>query len=784
MWKSYFLTAWRCLAKHKTYTAINVLGMSSGLACCIILLSFVDYRMSYDSQYPGSELVYSPQVNWVGDNGVGTSPYLHFSPQFKIQLQQQLPGIEKAAIRTETRVTLTVGDIHYVEWPYVTDQSFLEIFPLPYLEQSSSAPLALPGSVILTEKLAGKYFPDKPAIGQVLDSSVGLLTVTAVVTDIPENSHLKTFARQMFIASSTPALKEELFGRIYLLFANSAQADSARELFPQVAGPLPSPTSWFAKNNYRAANKKLIPLVGSLDEGSKTGVWMMSALAGLVLLLSCFNFVNLSTAGFSKRHREIGLRKALGANRANIAFQFLCETLLTMLLATTLAICLAELLMPWFKQGIGLHGISVRYSSWEFWRNLSGLALLTTILAGFYPAVLLSRSTPINALHGNNQRKGSEKLRFTLISLQFLITTVLITCSSLIFIHSQKTAEFDFGFNVERTLDANLTSINNNSVTAAQLKSAMLQHPDIESVSTNSYIHRIADPENFQLNGRAAFISPVLVDEDFDSHFQMSLVAGTSLSKRSLSAHSSIKPALVMLNDLPKLGIHTPESAIGQQLVSESGNVIELVGVVDAKCRLGISSPAGTQADLFVYAGTDAPLNFNVRYRPGTSASVRSHILQLALQMSPDALPEIGYPLALLEHQHAQHQSQAYAVGLVALLMILIAIAGLYASALFYSQRRTREIAVRKVHGASNGTLVKLLLTNFSKPVLIALLAGCPLSFLLANQIAQNFLNPPPVGLIAFVLVPAATLITAWAITVKTALQSVKAKPVDALGTE
>ena len=276
---------------------------------------------------------------------------------------------------------------------------------------------------------------------------------------------------------------------------------------------------------------------------------MMAGLAAVVLMTSCFNYINLSTASFSQRRREIGLRKSLGARRQDIFWQFICETLLITLCALMIAICMAELLLPWFKQVCQLTEVSISYTRGNLWLYLIALVIVTTALAGCYPAIKLSRSTPLISLHGNDQSGGGRRLRFALISVQFIVATALLSVCTIIYLLAEDFKEPDYGADIEHTYNAWFTPDEGLPPQFATIRQALQESPDIIDVST-----RLADnnpqPEELTLQGRTLLVQTPRITANFVDFYRLNIVAGYAPQEH----RGSSSAALIFTSDLASLG--------------------------------------------------------------------------------------------------------------------------------------------------------------------------------------------------------------------------------------
>ncbi|WIO73734.1 ABC transporter permease [Porticoccaceae bacterium LTM1] len=827
MFQSYFLTAFRNLIKHPLNNAINIFGLSLGLACCVTLLIFITYQLSFDKQFQDIDRVYILQTTIEFGNGNERTSSTIDKEKYE-QIKNALPGLELITSLSRGNITIQ-RELEFEETLHYTDNTFFNIFNLRFLEGSPVGALDKPNSVILTRSKAQKYFGKQPALGKQLPVSDGLLTVTGVIEDIPENSHLKSNDIGILAALSgkpEPRNANQFWNRSSLTtYVKMRQEISLDDMNRRLANATPEQVREEADRNAEqsprrrdfANMKQTLSAIkvrnshlqnvnisersirrGQTGSGDLFQNWYFIYIAGglalAVLVISCVNFINLTTARFTQRNREIGLRKVLGAGRNNIFVQFICETFVLTFLAVIVAFFLSLASLPWFEALVQIDLSNTSYASLEFFAGLVGLIAFTTILAGFYPSMVLSRVKPAAALSSGGSSNNKNRLRKILTIVQFGFSILLATTCITLYYQVNHLKNLDLGFELD-----NISIVPAQSWGRGRNQEESNNKRDIltKELLANQAIHSVSTPAlsfgaqtEYQFEDRdPVALNMVVADYQFFDHYQVDMLSGKSFSSRDKSYAVTVPPwggapqtsggVILTLSGMDKLGLGNSKELIGKKLVMQndqgepSGIELEILGVANAFPKVLEDSQIPLTADYIVLS--ESPLGMmSVRIRDGQWATGKEHIQSVIEKVLPNQANRIMYPKQLLDGLFTTMERALYSVGLFAVIAIVIAILGLYAMSSFVVERRTREIGIRKVLGSSIPKVTLLLLWDFSKPVLIALAFAAPVAYLGANQIIQHIAARIPLEFITFGVVPfmmmAISLLTVSSHTLKAAL--------------
>ncbi|MDM3872515.1 ABC transporter permease [Porticoccus sp. W117] len=831
MFYSYLLTALRSMVKNPLYSAINIFGLSVGLACCIVFLAFLTYQFSFDTQFDGYQRIYQVTQTRTFEGGREfTQPRI--SKADHDTLIANLPDIEQHTAMRRGQIRVDMPDAR-VETIAYADDSFFAIFNLPMVDKNPGPLLAQPNQAVISESFAKKYFGNQSPVGKTLTLENGALVITGLMKDVPANTHLASPGLQILVAisgaPSRPAAQTSYMS--YLKFEKGTQIE---ELNHQIAyltgkeksqgdsGTADSTTGASWNNNVKTG---LQPIYlshlasGALGTGGSSDlfqnwyfIYAFGGLAAGVLLISCFNFINLTTARFTQRNREIGLRKVMGASKGHILGQFFCEALLSTLLAIVVGFVIANMALPWFGQLIEIDLATVDYGTAFFYLCLAGLIIATTLFAGFYPGMVLSRVKPIAALSANTPAASKSQLRKILTVVQFSLSILLMTVCFTLYQQLNHLKNLDLGINLEnvalvgmgRGMGISLQKPGQQDTMEEQL----LAHPAIESVSLAPFSFGEIENEYLltQANANPISLTMMVTDKYFFDHYQTKLAAGVTFDPNKPSHKitigsststpgttvagggrqpSSSGAVILSQTGMDKLGISNPQAAIGNKLTLKDNSAIVLTVIGATKAFPKIMEdedktvPFG--ADLLVL-GDEKSLSgvLTARIQGSMMEEGKNHISQVTKRINGrrTGITFIEQELAGLFEVLARAMAS---VGIFAVLAIIVAIMGLYAMSTFTVERRTREIGIHKVMGCSRTRLTGLLAWDFCKPVFIALAIAIPLAYIAANQVIQHFAARIPLEWITFGLVPLITIAIALLTVSGHTIKAAQTNPVIAL---
>lgn len=794
MLRNYLLVALRALRRRPGTTALHVGGLAVGLACCFLAALYVHNELSYDRFHEGADRIYQPvEVRQFGGN---TVQILSTSADGVEALRTEVPGVEAVTVTAPESgiVRRPGGEGFESEDVLFADSLFFDLFTFPLVRGDAATALDAPNQTVLTEALARRLFGDADPIGQpvelersgwgVRDAEPLILTVTGIAVDPPGASSVRF---ELIVSGSTPVTS---YARTGARLANGgptfvrvrAAADSVdvMAILDRVAAAEAEGSGTSSAN----AGTRVVPLVERHLEttGQPLYLALFATVAGLVLLLACINYANLATAVALGRATEVGVRKAVGAGRGQLARQFLSEALLLACTAGALALGLVALALPAFNT---LFGKQLTLEAAPLWLGLAGLGLVgvTGLVAGLYPAAVLARFRPAVVLKGNRvQGRGGTRVRQSLVVIQFAVTAVLLVGTAVVSQQLRYAQQRDLGFDGDQALILPLATPGLIAQREA-LKNEFGALPGVRRASLNSggpgevgMITELTPPSE---GGAPEMVFSADADADYAEALGLDLAAGRWFRPGEPETNFVLNETAAR-----KLGLISddPSEAVGVTLGGFRGKVKEktIVGVLEdfhfRHLRREIGSfayfPLTKDASRFFLL-----LQLDRADLPGAYASVR----QAWERLAP------GYPFdgSFVSDHFAEgfreDRQLAQLFGIVASVAVLLALFGLVGLAAHATERRRREVGVRKVLGATAGSLVLLLTRDFVRLILIALAFALPLGALLARRWLEDFAYPAPLGIAPFALVGAALIgLAVLAVGVRT-LRAAHADPVRAL---
>ena len=814
MIRNYLLVALRNIVRHKLYSFINIAGLAVGLACAIFIMLFIRDEVSYDKWIPGSENLYRVE-NTINDPGQGSHRGNTIPFPIPQAMLQQIPEVKAMTRLFQQSMTVITENHQFLEGVDVVDPVFFQVIRLPLVEGSPANVFTQPESIVLSQKTARKYFGDAPAMGrtititgQVCDSErqncetrERLLTVTGIMRDLPHNTQLQADLLIPNTSAADPMSQDDkkawmmFSGRGYVQLAPGADPAVVVAKLKTIIDHSLDPRKMINVNI--RGSEWLTPCLepfrddhlstdqyggGMTPPGSWATVYGFAAIGLLILLVACFNFMNLATARAMLRAREISLRKCVGAARHQLIAQFLGESVLIALLALALALAMVEVLLPVFDTFIG-RPIALHYlSDWPLVVVILAIAVLAGLLSGVYPALVLSRFRPATILRASSASgSGSGLLRTSMVVLQFAVSIGLGVAVAVVFAQISFARNIDVGFQKSGVV---LIDAKNVSPTARDsFADALRRNPGVSDVAISDTVplsnHTIADTVRPAGGVSSQIFRIIAVSPTFAGLYRVRLLTGRLLSEsRGADRHQVGTPYNVVINATAakRLG-YTPQSAIGKSFILRT-TTVTVVGVLDDIQMDGPRSPV-----------TGTIYRYEPKFSPIVSVRVRLEGLPATLSFIDHTWRAFAPTVALQRHfltddfdgQFKADERQGAIFGLFVGIAIFIACLGLFGLAAFSTERRTREIGLRKTFGASTGDIVWLLLRQFSVPVLIANAIAWPVAWYYLRGWLQGFAYRIPLSPLYFVTAGAAALVIAWATVFVHAWRVANANPVHAL---
>jgi len=824
MIKNYFKIAWRNLIRNRVSSIINISGLAIGLACVLLIGMYVKDELSYDRFFKDADRIY--RVNTHEKMGDDEFTAGHTPPPVGAALVNNFPDVESYTrifrpgdeiihfVNNGQRNSLTEKNILSV------DSNFLQFFNYPLLEGDKATCLNGPNSVVLTENAAKKYFGNTSPIGKnlVFDEYKTPFTVTAVIKNLPSQSSLQFDVLQSNLGM--PPVKRFSWSWVWLQMgtyvklrgsvANEVAIKNLEAKFPpmiavQAASAfrrIGQPFDQFIKKGGKY-NLELQPLtavhlysqnIGSrfITQGDIKYVYIFSAIALFIILLACVNFMNLATAQSAKRAKEVGIRKVLGSERKQLIDQFLAEAFLYTLVATIIAIVLVALSLPAFNQlsakSLNLYAFFNIYT----WGGIIALVAITTLLAGSYPAFFLTSFKPAAVLKGSADLKTSIGGFFTrnaLVVFQFTVSTVLIICTIVVYKQLLYNQSKDLGFNKENVLMiANADRLNK---TEESFRQELLRLPGVANAtistslptqkSFSDYYTPEATPDNITAADKNITLSSFIVDEAFVPTMKLKMLSGRNFSKDFTDSAS------VILNETAakQIGWKNP---IGKNITYPGGNgtKFKVVGIV---ADFNTESLHNTVDPFALFYTTSKTYYIGssfiaVRIKPGNYNEAISSIQNKWKAFMPDNPFEYSFLDEEFDALYRTDQTIGKVFTVFTFLSITVACLGLLGLAMYTAERRTKEIGIRKVLGASVQNLVGMLSKDFLKLVSIASVIAFPIAWWAMNKWLQDFAYPTTINWWIFALAGLTTLIIALFTVSFQSIKSAFMNPVKSLRSE
>lgn len=739
MLRNYIKIAWRNIIKSKTFSFINVLGLALGMTSSLLILLWVQDERSIDQFHANGPRIYQVLENqqWTG-NDISTTPAT--PGPLAAALTAEIPEVEKSVKMTwEEEHLLTVGDKAYKEKGRYSSPDLFQIFSFPLVQGNPKTAIAGPSSIVISEKVAMKLFGRADVVGRTIRvDNKDDHRVTGVVRDIPATSSL-TFD---FVLPEEPYEKQNEWltkwenngiRTFALLHANANVEVVNKKILNFVKKHDKNVTTITTfLFPYEAAYLQSKFTNGKPDGGRIEYVRLFTIVAVFLLIIACINFMNLATARSAKRAKEVGIRKVVGAERSYLIGQFVGEAVLMALMSLLIAIMLTQLLLPAFNT-LTEKQITIQYGSPFYWLMLLGLALITGIVAGSYPALFLSSLQPVKVLKGALRFKaGAVFLRQGLVVFQFALSLLLIIGTLIAGRQVEYIRTKNLGLDRENVIYMSLEG--DLSKRFDSFREELLRAPGIQNVSSAGNDPMAIGSSTIGVEwkgkpeGDKTLFTNMGVSYDFVKTMKIKLLGGREFSKSFVTDSTNY---LVNEEAARRMGMKEP---VGQDLKfwGRSGKIIGLMKDFHVNSLRVAIEPLILRLDSTNYT-------LLVRTYPGQTEQALKSMERLAKQFNP------AYPFAYRfadESFREQYKSETLVGKLAnyfAIIAIFIACLGLFGLAMFTAEQRTKEIGVRKVLGASVPNIVMLLSRDFLKLVLIAILIASPVAWYVMNQWLDNY---------------------------------------------
>ena len=784
MIKNYFVIAIRNLINNKVYSLINILGLSIGMACCILIGLFLHYELTWDRFWPNVDRIYR-----IADTE--RKPGERIPPTYELTqaILDNFPEIDDAVRLHWWHVWSLRGNVGQDQLICLVDPHVFDYFDFELLQGDAETVFQNPYSAVITDRMAQQYFGDEDPVGKTFEvtktDAAGIYTVTGVVRRLAHT----TLPRFGFMTTQRNHITEPLWKRKVPTYIRLKPDISVDDLEPRLSAFINGHLHVDAKFHLQKLTR--VYLHGDADFYPGKVHWrfiyfsQLALIAFVILLLACINFVNLSTARSAQRAREVGIRKVVGAYRWQLVRQFLGESILVAMAAMVLAFGIAQLAQPTFRD---LLGRNVSLDQMWIWVWGFVVAILIGIFAGCYPALFLSRFKPALVLKGSGQPKEKTGFRKGLVIFQFAVSILLIVCTSVVYQQVHFFHNKPLGFEKEHLIIVPVfregweTNEGNPEKRLSEryqdVKEAFLQHPNVLSGASGflpPHDHRSTQIQAANSPNQEITMRYSSVDEGFLETYQVPLVAGRNFTHAIPEWHSE-RQLIINETAAKVFGWQDP---IGKRITSRKKQINGTV--------------VGVMKDFHHQSLREV-------IKPLILSNNRSGFWHLVLKVRSENMPETMAFLEAKWYQFCkirkfeyffvdevidrQYRGETRRVDILtfsAMLAIFVASLGLLGLATFTAERRTKEIGVRKVLGASTTDIVLLLSQTFTKPVLWANVIAWPVAYWLMQGWLENFAYRISLGIHVFLLGGLVALIIAFLTVGYQSLKAARANPIDAL---
>ncbi len=775
MFQNYLITALRNIYKAKLYSLINIGGLAIGLAACILITLFVRDEISYDKWIPNADRIHKLEITFFPP-GRGPMEFAQTPGPAGPALEKDFANELEEATRIFHRGTnLKMDDKSFDQRITYVDDNFFRVFDLPMVSGNRAQAVSDTSSVIIDEDLAQKLFGSQDPIGKSfqLDSEYDY-TVVGVFKNIPENTH---FDFEMIAYFDTNRYVDQPWVAIdwtssnvhtYMMTKEGVSIDLVNNRMDD-----------FARNNVvlrfpgaekmdptQLINFNTIPMLDIHLKGSKPGhlsangdivaVYTFSAVAILVLIIASINFMNLSTARSLKRAREVSMRKVLGADRSQLVMQFLGEAVLTTIISLAIAVLMVWLILPFFNSftdkamSLNIFGDPVQ--------TITILVMTVTvgILGGIYPAFVLSNFRPAKILRANkSSAEGSETIRNILVVFQFTISIALMISTAIVYGQTLYAQNMNIGIDKShKVVIRGMRALEVNGQ-AMSLRDEFAKLPGVLKTSFSSdnlpqnNMNNSGYMPSWQPDSQMMVVEVMNVDEDFIDLYQIPLLAGRSFDDNrasdfevELTDDGVNGTSTIIVNEmfLQKAGIASPEEAIGKVMIAPTNDdkrsEITIIGVVPDMNLRSLRFPITASAFQPV---KDDSWVLNLELEGASMDETLAAIDAIWQRRVPDRPIERRFVEEGYDNLYQQEEQRGQMFAGFALFAVFIACLGLYGLASFAVDKRTKEVGIRKIMGASIFEIIRLLLWQFSKPVLIAMVIAWPIAWYLMQDWLNGF---------------------------------------------
>ncbi len=792
MFKNYLKTTIRNIIKHKGYSLINIVGLTLGLALFILIASYVQFEFSFDKFHKNYDRIYRVEVDFDGKGQLLAFSHVPLGPVLVKEYPEFLQNVRILNMGPNQLLSYNEDIKFYEGRGWWAENTFFDIFSYRLIHGDPKTALIEPFSIVLSQDLAEKYFPGENPLGKIIRFNNNYdCTVTGIIENCPENSHIQ-YNYLISYSSYKTIVNSDYFNewhRIanfnYVILSEQASLSEINEKIRDVI-----------RKNFREdvpSHVYLKPLsqfhfhsniLGDVGpRGDLNKITIFSAIGLFILLIACINFMNLSTARSAQRAKEVGLRKVVGASRFNLIRQFLGESLLFSFTALLLSFILAALLLPEFNSIIQRAMPVSMLANGLMIIGMVAITLFVGLLAGSYPALILSNFQPVNILKTSHRSsKRHTFIRKTLVVFQFVISICLIVGTLIIYQQMNFMKNKKLGYTKENILVTEFRQMDAKTIKKYEtMKNELLKYPNISNISISRHIPSfngssfiVLDWKGSQADDKA-YINLNYVDNNYLETYGISLSAGRNFFENE-TGDSTIS-CIINETAAKRFGWEMP---IGKRL----GGNIYVVGIVR---DFHFASLRDEIQPMLLYplrepiSGSRARNQFSIKISPQNIDETLKLIRAKYEALFPQDIFEYRFYDEDIDRMYRSEKRTAKTITYFSVLAIFIACLGLFGLASFTAEQRTKEIGIRKVIGATVPNIITLLAKEFTRWVLVANIIAWPIAYYAMNKWLQEFAYRTNIGIWIFVVSAVMTLIIALFTVSYQAIRAALTNPVDSL---
>ena len=804
MLNNYLISLWRHTKNALLYPLISVFCLASGISGTILITIYLNHELSYDTHHENHRDVYRMEGVY---SMAGTTYEMSITPFPLARAMQD----EFAQVMTYARffnqheeAQVSIHENTFLEKGfYLADSTVFNVFTHRFVYGQARGALSEPNTVVLNRTLSEKYFGKDNPIGRTIEIEGNNYMVTAVMEDLPSNSHFVYRALMSMSSASADqvySMDPELFWNInlnytYIRLHPGQDMNGIMEMMPAFLDKYVNPMGevFDAKAQFRATPLRethFTEMMLAPETGNKSVLWILFIVSLFLVIIAAINYTNLATARAAKRAREIGVRKVSGANRKQLTTQFLFESLLTALAALMVSVLAAELLMPFFNQLTGKEfSLLFLFQNGVWWQVLA-ITLITGLAAGAYPALVMSRMNPSLIIKGFVYRnKTSALLRKGLVIFQFAVSILLVTATLTVQGQLKYLQNKNLGFQTDNRVVVSLSG------TAARanietLEERILQIPLVKGTTKTFSIpggeHNVS-AVRAEIEGemRETTIATNFVDHGFVDKLGVTLHAGRNFDPEN---RTDIYHA-ILVNEAAVRQFGWMEDPIGKQVhmrFDQEGNpqaIFRVVGVVEDFHFLSLTNPIGPHM-LILPETPSTYRHIIVEYEAGREEELMTYLDAVIREYDPSRVPEINWLNRGFQHTFEAEQRLGHVFGLFALLTIFISFLGLFGLSSFMVEHRKKEIGIRKVLGSSISGVVGLLYKEFTWLIIIATVLATPTAWYFLDKWLDGFTYQISMSALHFIIPAILALLIALITVSYHSLRAASMNPINIIRTE